>query len=133
MTTAPKFHLVLLIDDNPIDNLVNQKLIERANLAESIIVKDSAVSAMEYLKSHCDKPESLPDTIFLDIRMPEMDGFQFLEEFDKLPAEVTSRVTIYMLSSSIDPKDISRANENKYVAKFLTKPLSIEKLPQFSA
>ena len=131
MTTSTKFHLVLLIDDNPIDNLVNQKLIERANLAETIIVKDSAVSAIEYLKSHCDQPESIPDTIFLDIRMPEMDGFQFLEEFDKLPPEVTSKVTIYMLSSSIDPKDISRANENKYVAKFLTKPLSIEKLPQF--
>jgi CheY-like chemotaxis protein len=131
MATSTKFHLVLLIDDNPIDNLVNQKLIERANLAEAIMVRDSAVSAIEYLKSNCDKPENIPDTIFLDIRMPEMDGFQFLEEFDKLPAEVTSRVTIYMLSSSIDPKDISRANDNKYVAKFLTKPLSIEKLPQF--
>src|SRR5688572_30468975 len=106
MATSTKFHLVLLIDDNPIDNLVNQKLIERANLAEAIIVRDSAVSAIEYLKSNCDKPENIPDTIFLDIRMPEMDGFQFLEEFDRLPAEVTSKVTIYMLSSSIDPKDI---------------------------
>ncbi len=121
-----KFKSALLIDDNQIDNLINKKILENNLFAEKIVVAGSAEVALNYLKN--ESPENTPDVIFLDIRMPEIDGFQFLDEFAKLDSTATNHPKIFMLSSSLDPKDQTKVRESKYVDKFLGKPLSNQHL-----
>ena len=127
-----RYHTVMLIDDNEIDNLINQKMIEAANIAEHIYTHTGARSAIEFLKN-LEKLKDvansvLPDVIFLDIDMPLMDGFQFLEEFEKLSKDTVSKCKIVMLTSSINPQDVNKSKEYSYVKKYINKPLSQETL-----
>lgn len=124
MTNGFKYKSVLLVDDSEIDNFVNKKLISKTQFAKETVEKLSAKSALEFLSKESANPENLPDIIFLDIMMPIMDGFAFLNEFEKLPESVHKKSKIVMLSSSESFKDLNRANSNKYVKKFLNKPLN---------
>ncbi len=119
--------IVLLIDDSDIDNMVNKRVIEKAGLTSSITIKNSANAAIDYLGfvAGTDK-DLIPGVIFLDIRMPEIDGFGFLELFEKLPESVHLKSEIIMLSSSIDAEDYKRAMGNRFVKQFLNKPLHKE-------
>ena len=115
------FNTCLLIDDNPLDNFINSKILERNNFAEDIIISQYPDEALTLLRKGLIKP----DVIFLDIRMPMMDGFQFLEEYDKIKAD-KSHTKIFMLSSSINPSDISEAANNKYITRYISKALTPE-------
>jgi CheY-like chemotaxis protein len=119
-----RYGCVMLIDDNPMDNLINQKMVEKDNFAKHVLVHEKAQSALEFLASADET--SLPDLIFLDINMPEMDGFQFLDAFARLPEHIGKKSKIIMLSTSDSFKDLNRANQNKFVCKFLNKPLTDE-------
>ncbi len=121
MSTFSRYNLVMLIDDNELDNFVNKKLIENEQFANSVLVQASGISGLDYLQKSSGE---IPDLIFLDIMMPGMDGFGFLDEFAKLPDDVKKKSKIVMLSTSESFKDLNRANQNKYVYKFLNKPLS---------
>jgi len=124
-----KLEKVLLIDDSDIDNMVNKKVIEKTGVAKTIVIKKSAQSALDYLKDlSLNASDDIPDVIFLDIRMPEIDGFGFLEKYENLPEAVKGKIAIIMLSSSIDQDDYNRALANKYVRFFLNKPLKKENI-----
>ena len=124
---AKKYHTVMLIDDNEIDNLINQKMIEAASIAENIYTHTGAKSAIEFLRN-MEKLEVadkvLPDVIFLDIDMPLMDGFQFLDEFERLTNVAKKKCKIVMLTSSINPQDFNRSKKYENVRLYLNKPLS---------
>ncbi len=123
-----KYNLVLLIDDNEIDNFVAKKVIEKSGFAEKVIAVQSARNALDYLNTGNSSKDELPDIIFLDIGMPEMDGFEFLEEYEKLNKIVVNNSKVVVLSSSLDIDDYNRANRNKLVRKFINKPLSKKSL-----
>jgi CheY-like chemotaxis protein len=124
-----KYPTVMLIDDNEIDNLINQKMIEATAIAEKIYTHTGAKSGLEFLKN-MEKLEIadqiLPDLIFLDIDMPLMDGFQFMDEFEKLGPFVKKKCKVIMLTSSINPQDYNRAKKYPNIKLFLNKPLSFE-------
>jgi CheY-like chemotaxis protein len=135
MSQANKYYSVMLIDDNEIDNLINQKMIESAAICQHILVHTGARSAIEFLRNVeklsgaiTDAKKLIPEIILLDIDMPLMDGFQFLDEFDRLSDIVKNDIKIVMLTSSMNPNDLSRAKKSKFVSKYLNKPLSIDSL-----
>jgi CheY-like chemotaxis protein len=115
----------LLIDDNYIDNFVTRKILESSNFAEQIIVRQSPAEAINSLREGTIKP----DVIFLDIRMPLMNGFEFLQEYDKLLIDKKD-IKIFMLSSSLDPTDMKESAGNKYITQFIHKPLTVNALEE---
>ena len=124
MNSTARYPVVMLVDDNELDNFINKKLLENEMFAENVIVHLSAQAALSELKSLENTPERLPKIIFLDIMMPHMDGFGFLEELTKLSDGIKKHSKIIMLSTSESFKDLNRANQSKYVYKFLNKPLN---------
>lgn len=114
------YKLCLLVDDNFIDNFVTKKILETGNFSEEIVVCQSATEAIEMLRTK----QVQPDVIFLDVRMPFMDGFGFLAEYDKLDEDIKKDVKIFMLSSSLDPTDFRMSTQNKYITQFIHKPIT---------
>lgn len=123
-----KYKKTLLIDDNFIDNMINQKILNASDFAEEVVVKQSCESAIDYLQSLVNNNEALPEVIFLDIRMPIKTGFDFLVEFQDVQSSDKETVKIVMLSSSLDPSDHKKVIEFKNVTEFLGKPLTSELL-----
>ena len=119
-----KYKSVLLVDDSYIDNLINRKIIENNNFAESITVIDSPYEALGYLQQCLLTRSNLPDVIFLDIRMPGMNGFEFLKELNLMEGLLETNLKIYILSSSLDPHDLKMVQGNEMVSKFISKPLT---------
>ena len=128
---AKKYRSVMLIDDNEIDNLINQKMVEAASITQHIYIHTGARSAIEFLRNieKLDVSDQvLPDVIFLDIDMPLMDGFQFLDEFEKLMTSTKNKCRIVMLTSSINPQDFNRSKKYGNVKNYLNKPLTHESI-----
>ena len=122
-----KFKSVMLIDDNEIDNFINEKIIKSASFSENVYTHTSAKSALEFFKSLSSvkniPDELIPDYIFLDINMPILDGFHFLEELKNLPFEFIPKIKIVMLTTSLNPCDLEKTKPYKNVVNYLYKPL----------
>ena len=129
---GPSFKSVMLVDDSEIDNFINKKVLENNCFTKNVFVHSSCMSAIEFLSNLHNlenaPPELIPSHIFLDINMPILDGYHFLEEFKKLPIVFKSNIKVVMLTSSINPADEQRAKLYDEVVDFLRKPLQEEEL-----
>jgi CheY-like chemotaxis protein len=121
-----KFDKVMVIDDTPEDLYITSYVIEKTNYSKEILKFDLATEALEYLQANIHNTSLLPQVIFVDIFMPLMTGFEFLDEYEKLPSYYTSNCTVYVISSSFDERDINRARNNKNVKAYIEKPLRKE-------
>ena len=111
----------MLIDSNEIDNFINQKILENSG-ATNVLIFNQAISALQYLQQTTDAPQ----LILLDIRLPVVDGFEFLDRFSQLEIAKQS-IDIFILSAFISPEDKQTAMQ-KTCAGFIEKPLTKEKL-----
>ena len=114
---------VILIDDNEVDLLLHERLITIQQISRTVLAFNNPNKALEFLSSNISLPKIPPTVILLDIQMPEMDGFEFLEAFDSYPYKIKSQCHIIMVSSSLDYRDLSRTYASPMVVKLLKKPL----------
>jgi CheY-like chemotaxis protein len=121
MEYKPKF---LLIEDNLIDQLVTTELLKKVLDIKDVAITNNGKEGMQWITNHLNLGQSL--IILLDIQMPIMDGFEFLDEYDKLNDEFKKEVQIYVLSSTLDPEEINKIERNNYVKDLLCKPFPIE-------
>jgi CheY-like chemotaxis protein len=118
----------MVIDDAPIDRLIVERVVLKNQFATEVLSFESVSEALEYLQRYHSDQDKLPGLIFLDINMPDMNGFDFLNHYHLMPESVKSYCAIVMLSSSLMPADLKRAEENPFVHRFITKPLHNGKL-----
>jgi CheY-like chemotaxis protein len=120
----------LIVDDNKIDQLVTRQLFKTKLGITEINQVAHGLEALEWLKENSD---NLNDCliILLDIKMPEMDGFEFLDAFEKLDESLKRITNIIMVSSTLDPSDIERAEKHPHVKKLFTKPLPVAELRNY--
>lgn len=118
---------LFIIDDDEIFVFLTMKIIRSTGLVENISVFRDGEEAIEHLKSIANQQAMLPDVILLDLSMPIMDGWEFLEEYVKLKATIEKDIQLYLASSSISPHDIERSKGIKEVSDFIVKPFEKER------
>jgi len=117
---------IMLVDDDEIYQFIFEQTVKDASISADVISCKTATEGLEYLKAAIkeNQPENIPDLIFLDINMPIMNGWDFLEEFRKLQLGEEKRVAFAMLSSSVFESDKEKASHYSEVIDFIVKPLT---------
>ncbi|UAB74589.1 response regulator [Mesoflavibacter sp. SCSIO 43206] len=121
-----KIKLTYLIDDDEIYIFTAKKLINKTDFSEEVKFFYNGKEALEAIKSKLYNEEELPEVILLDLNMPIMDGWQFLDEFIRIKTKKT--IKVYIVSSSVNPVDLERAKTYNMVSNYIVKPISREKL-----
>lgn len=127
-TSNKKIKLTCLIDDDPIFLFGTQKLMEISNFSEEYITFNNGEEALEAILEIKDVNDQLPDVILLDLNMPVMDGWQFLDELIKIPTK--KEMIIYIVTSSIDSADVKRVSSYDGIKNYLVKPVTLDLLNQ---
>lgn len=123
-----KIDIACIIDDDPIFVFGVKKIMELIDFCKSLMVFKDGEEALHNLRAIISANEKLPDVILLDLNMPILDGWQFLDEFIKIPCE--KEVVIYIVSSSVNPEDMLRAQSYELVSDYIIKPVTVEKLQE---
>ena len=121
----PKLTSVLLVDDDPTNNFLNERLLKRLDVADQILVAHNGQEALDLLRA-ADTPPAFPPLILLDIQMPIMNGIEFLHAYEQLPAQQHT-TTVVVLTTSTDSRDLARLDGLPAVSR-VNKPLTAEKL-----
>lgn len=127
------YQKVLLVDDDPFTVMLFKKVNAIAGFSQEVIACLSAVDGLDYLSGLEEKGEAAPEAIFLDICMPIVNGWQFLEHLKNLPPTVLSQTKLYMLAASTDQSDIVRAKKFAIVEDYIVKPITVERLQAIQA
>ncbi len=124
-----KVELACIIDDDKIYVNLVRKIIEIKKLSENLLIFKNGKEALDHFKLIMENmtEDKLPDIIFLDLNMPVMDGWEFLSEFIKIKNNFDKKITLYVVSSSIDPRDLERAKSFNMVTDYLIKPIELKK------
>ncbi|WP_295335752.1 response regulator [Flavobacterium sp.] len=125
-----KIELLALVDDDDTFVYITKKIIEKTNYVKEIRVFGNGLEALNYLKENLNSEYQLPEVIFLDLSMPIMDGWQFLDEFSHLKNKRKDKIIIYICSSSISPHDIIKAKKMSSVSDFIIKPVTKDKFSE---
>ena len=134
MQTMTKAEKVYLIDDDDIFQFATKRFIEIKQFADSIEVFANGKRAIDHILHHCKNPDGcVPEVILLDINMPIMDGWDFLNELENIDTDIKSKTAIYLLTSSIDDRDMARASKIGLVKDYVIKPVDEEKLKKIFA
>lgn len=124
---------VFIVDDDPITVTICERTMQVTEFAHDIISFQDGREALQYLKHAIKEFKSLPDTIFLDLNMPGMNGWEFLDHFQKLNFSGQPAPDVYILSSSVDPSEEVKGYSYKYVKGFISKPLTSVKLEEIKS
>jgi response regulator RpfG family c-di-GMP phosphodiesterase len=119
MSTDLKY---IIVDDDPFNNMICSMVIEDALGEADINAFTKPEEGLQFIKENIKGPTIL----FLDINMPTLSGWEFLEQYDAFSEQIKTHTSIYILSSSLDRRDKNRATTNKYVQGFISKPLDVE-------
>lgn len=120
---------ILLVDDDRVTNMMHIRVLSRSGLVEKIDIATDGRDALDYLEA-LDDDAAPPELILLDINMPRMDGFEFLEEYARLPEHMRSGQIIIMLTTSLLESDRERAESSPWVLRFANKPIRAEDVPE---
>ena len=121
-----KFDKILIIDDDHVNNFIFSKIIKSSGISEDVETAMNGKSALKAINDTIAAKQKLPDIIFLDINMPVMNGWQFLEKYKELPECIKEHIKLYMLSSSVSHQDLEKAKEYEDVVDYISKPLTKE-------
>ena len=116
---------IWIIDDDPIYQIIMKKIIIKSGLFSSIMEFTNGKDAIKFLKKNINKQTVFPDIILLDIEMPLLDGWGFMEEMNGLKSQINSEIKIYISSSSIAIEDKERAKNNPNILGYLSKPINL--------
>ena len=122
----PKFQRVMIIDDNEFDSYITSKLILNSNLSAYVLEYNSAEAALLYFEENQNNLEKLPQLIFLDIYMPLMDGFEFIQKFKELSSDINEYCKICMVSTTVSDYYIHKAKIDESIMLFTSKPITVE-------
>ncbi|ESU27253.1 response regulator of ato, ornithine decarboxylase antizyme (sensor ATOS) [Flavobacterium limnosediminis JC2902] len=122
----------MVIDDNEFDCYITARLVSNTNLASEVLEFNSGEVALQYLVENQNDLTMLPELIFLDIYMPLMDGFDFINMFRLLPDEVTNHCEICIVSTTVDDFHIHKAKIDESIRLFTSKPITVEFLESLS-
>lgn len=114
----------IIIDDSELDCFIAKKIIQQTDKSIKVVTYTDAISALRQINDNTDMHSDLLTIILLDLRLPIMSGFEFVEEFERLPNNIRSKYLIYVLSSSMNRNDKSRVDSNENIIKMMDKPLT---------
>ncbi|RTY95874.1 response regulator [Flavobacterium sp. GT3R68] len=123
-----RIKLLTIIDDDEVFVFLTTKAIEKTNIVDKVTVFHNGKQALTFFEQNFNKPELLPEIILLDLFMPVMDGWQFLEEFIKIQPRFEKKIVVYVITSSISPIDAKKAKTITQISDFIVKPVTKEKL-----
>ncbi len=122
-----KINTLCVIDDDDVSQFMVRKAVEHSQRVAHLMFFHNGEEALHAIRDRQQQPDQLPDLIFLDINMPVMDGWEFLEEFGQFRAAIGKRIIIYMISSSVDERDVNRARHLSNVSGYIVKPITRDK------
>jgi CheY-like chemotaxis protein len=120
--------ILCFVDDDEVYQYTITRSLKNTDLAKKILIFNDGEEAIDFLIDNIANNEHLPDVIFLDINMPIMDGWQFLEEYVKLKPRLSKKITIYMITTSVDPVDQEQANRISEISDYIIKPVTPDRL-----
>ncbi|RCH55764.1 response regulator [Mucilaginibacter hurinus] len=121
-------NIACVIDDDEIYTFAVKRIIAHAKFAEKTLFFHNGQVALDFFAEYIRQTDMLPDVILLDINMPVLDGWQFMDEFAKLVPHIDKKIIVYIVSSSIAEEDYSKAKSIESVSDFIVKPITVEKL-----